>query len=265
MSQTRNVVIVGMARSGTSMTAALFRKAGYFVAWEEATETQAADHLNPSGYWEAGELLQANRDVLRRSGFARDNTWMFDAISDECASAIHGLSIEPHHRDLVQRYNRCQPWLWKDPRLCFTLPYWWRILDPSSTSVLVLVRSEDEIVRSFRRVGWRADSDVGRLRRCIRQHIQTARRTIERYKIPSIEVSYSDFAEAPDRVVDVLCREFGVALRREDLGYRSRHNSSSPQGRLRAAIERLADRCPPAVRHGLKRTLPRQLGRWLSS
>lgn len=75
--------------------------------------------------------MDANREILRRAGYPFDNTWMFEAITDTQANAIWDLEPEPSDVSLAQMYGAQSPWVWKDPRLCFTLGYWWKILDPS--------------------------------------------------------------------------------------------------------------------------------------
>ena len=252
----QNVIVVGMARSGTSMTADLFQRHGYFVAAEQA-ELRSGDKFNPSGYWEASRLLDANREVLRASGYTHDNTWMFPPIGESCAARVWTLDPLDGHRELIHLYEQNRPWVWKDPRLCFTLPYWWRLMDPSRTSVLLITRDEDEILRSFQRVGWRRDLDPKRLTICIRQHISAARNAIAQLSIPHLEIDYSDFRHRPEQLAQELKIHFGVVCSSPDLGYHAKHNTSSLVGRWRWRGERLWMSVPELIRSVLKRLLRR--------
>lgn len=252
----QNVIVVGMARSGTSMTADLFQRHGYFVAAEQA-ELRSGDKFNPSGYWEASRLLDANREVLRASGYTHDNTWMFPPIGESCAARVWTLDPLDGHRELIHLYEQNRPWVWKDPRLCFTLPYWWRLMDPSRTSVLLITRDEDEILRSFQRVGWRRDLDPKRLTICIRQHISAARNAITQLSIPHLEIDYSDFRHRPEQLAQELKIHFGFVCSSPDLGYHAKHNTSSLVGRWRWRGERLWMSVPELIRSVLKRLLRR--------
>ena len=55
----KNVIIVGMARSGTSLTASIFAKKGYFVADDPDKQLQAGNRHNPGGFWELDDLVEA--------------------------------------------------------------------------------------------------------------------------------------------------------------------------------------------------------------
>lgn len=246
-----NVLVVGMARSGTSMTARIFADAGYYVAHEEG-KLQDADLFNPSGYWEAPKVLNANRRLLARVGFGFDNTWMFDAITEEQAEQIPELEHAQEDVALVEEYERNAPWVWKDARLCYTLGYWWPLMDENTTRVLLLTRDRREILRSFRRVKWRQDMDPAGLYECIAAHLQSARRTIERLDIPFVEVDYSDFAKDPEGLARRLSSAFGVKLSKEDLGYVPIRNSSSISGRFRTILERIWRWLPGPVRRTVK-------------
>jgi len=253
----KNVIVTGMARSGTSMTVAALRRYGYWVAEDEGAELQSADRFNPSGYWERSAILDANRAVLKAAGFEHDNTWMFDPISPAIAKKISELTPLPVHRELVARYREHQPWVWKDPRFCFTLPYWLKLLDPKEIAVLLVLRNEDEIVRSFRRVQWRRDQREEPLRRCILQHWEAARSAITSTGVGCVEIHYSDFSKRPRALADAISEQVGVRLDSDGLGYRSEHNTSSLLGRIRWGLEAAADTVPSSVRKAVKRVTKR--------
>lgn len=61
----KNVLIIGMARSGTSMTSAIFSRYGSSVAENKENQLQKPDKFNPSGYWQAESLLKANKEISR--------------------------------------------------------------------------------------------------------------------------------------------------------------------------------------------------------
>ena len=63
-----NVIIVGIARSGTSLTASIFAKHGDFVAADRNTEFQDTSSHNPGRYWELIRLKDANAEVFQTVG-----------------------------------------------------------------------------------------------------------------------------------------------------------------------------------------------------
>src|SRR5918999_879126 len=168
----KNVIIVGMARSGTSVTARIFTYKGYFIGDMNKTFVREGDDHNPFGYFEADDLVAENVRVLNDSGFPFHNTWLFQPISQESAARIADIPILPAHRAFLRRYEENAPWVWKDPRLCFTLPYWWRLMDAARTVVVLVRRDPIDIYWSFQRMGWCKWGRAGRdlVVELVRQH-----------------------------------------------------------------------------------------------
>jgi len=252
-----NAIIVGMPRSGTSMTAAIFARAGYHVA-DEPDDLRGGDEYNPGGYWEAERLIQANAEIFRAAGFAHDNTWLYEAISNDQAARISGLDRIDEHQQLVTRFNRHQPWIWKDPRLCYTLGYWWPMMDRKTTRVLLLRRDPAQIYNSFVRLKWRQPGQAARdeVDALVRAHMQAAQIAIARYDIPHIVVDYAEFAGDGETTARRLSEFFAIRLTREDLGFDKRADNSGVRGRFAIALDRVADRLPPRVRHIVKYLMP---------
>ena len=237
----RNVIVVGTPRSGTSMAAYVFARQGYFAAQDES-ELRPGDRHNPSGYWEAERLIEANVDIFAAVGYPHHNTWLYEPLPEAAARHIADLTPTQEHRDLLESYETRRPWLWKDPRLCYTLAYWWKLIRPGSTSVLLIRRNPEHVFQSFVRMSWRnntpaeRDETIARLQ----AHLAAAERTLRELDIPHVAVKYEDFHDAPDRVARELGATFGLDLRGSDLGFEARrdHNHDRVRGRLSTRIQR---------------------------
>ena len=239
----KNVLIVGMARSGTSMTAAIFSRCGYFVAENEENQLQKADKFNPSGYWEAEKLLKANKEILSAVGFEYDNTWFHKQITEKQVSSIDHLTTMQEHSKLISQYNDNQPWVWKDPRLCYTLGYWWPLMDQENTCVLLLKRDSNEIFQSFLRVksSWHTTIPFSKneVFSRIEAHISSAENTLKKYNIPYLTIDYSDYKENPKGVAKKLNQYFSTSLSEHDIGYKKSADHSSIIGRISLLPEKL--------------------------
>ena len=254
----KNVIVVGMPRSGTSMTAAIFTRSGYFAAEDESTQLRGKDEYNPGGYWEAEPLINANADIFKRAGYSFDNTWLYDQISDDQVESIFNLEQSQEHIDLVKKYNLNKPWMWKDPRLCYTLGYWWPVMDKKSTCVLLLKRDPHEIYQSFLRLEWRSSSAESRrdvYDRIVR-HIDSAEHAIRKFDIPYIEVNYSDYKNDPDTTAKRLSEFFEIEIGSDDLGYDKKLNTSGIRGASMRAINKFGDLLPDRVRKFIKALVP---------
>jgi hypothetical protein len=261
----KNAIIVGMARSGTSLTASIFANRGYFVADDPVTDLQNAGSRNPSGYWEPRKLIEANVDILRSVGFEQHNTWIADQITHDQADAIYSVRQKIEHKRLLSQYMSNQPWVWKDPRFCYTLCYWWPLVDPKATGVLLITRDPDEILRSFSRIKWRDSSsdNEDRLLRIVQCHIDAARSCIKRFDIPHIEIDYSDYANKPEEVAERISNFFEIELSPHELGYRNKYNHSSVRGYLESCVEKIAAAVPESPRRLVKNITPKFLKRIL--
>lgn len=261
----KNVIVVGMPRSGTSLLAGIFARRGWFVSDDPDTELRSGDQHNPGGYWEAHTLTRLNAQVFAAAGYLENTSWLGEPIPDEAAERIPRLAPLEGHRELVARYLAHRPWLWKDPRLCYTLGYWWPLLDPGETCVLLTRRDPEAIWQSFTRLHWReatpeAKQDV--LMR-IHGHLRAAESAIGRLSIPHQEVLYEDFAADPHGMARRLSDFVGVRLSAADLGFTRKFDHSGVRGRVATFLEHRYEQLPRGLRGQLKRLAPRALVRRL--
>src|SRR5262249_15821969 len=135
----KNVLVVGVPRSGTSLTESIFANKCYFVAGEP--DSRDEDEPASPTHAEASSLLAANVQLLSGAGYVHENPWMLEPITETQAAAIPGLPKNDQHRAILDRLNAKQPWIWKDPRLCYTLGYWWPMMNPETTGVLFQTRN----------------------------------------------------------------------------------------------------------------------------
>lgn len=137
-------LIIGMHRSGTSLTANLLRQCGLWLGPEN--ELYGATPDNPGGHWENIAVTEVNDSLLHELGGGWDDVPELRAgwpakfpAQRERAKAIHaGLS-------------RPTPWGWKDPRASLVMPLW-LALAPDAR-VVVCVRHPLEVAHSLRRRG----------------------------------------------------------------------------------------------------------------
>ncbi|MFO7551201.1 MAG: glycosyltransferase [Haliea sp.] len=109
----RNVVVLGMHRSGTSMVAHQLHAFG-LEAGSEA-ELLAPREDNPAGFWERRDVVALNDEILGAAG----GSWFMPPAREQLAPA--------DYRERVAGILATLPkagWLLKDPRLLLTWPAW---------------------------------------------------------------------------------------------------------------------------------------------
>jgi hypothetical protein len=128
--------VTGMHRSGTSMVTRLLNVCGLDLGPERDLLPPAAD--NPAGFWENADFVRLDDALLR----ARGGSWKRPPATPGDGGALRGRALA-----LVGRFAGRDPWGWKDPRCCLTLPFW-RALVPG-LRVLVCVRHPLAAARSL--------------------------------------------------------------------------------------------------------------------
>lgn len=255
----KNVIVVGMPRSGTSLTAGIFPPKGYYIGDRSKAFLREGNDHNPFGSFEADDLIAENVRVLQAVGFDFHNTWLFEPISSEQIARIADVPVLSSHRDFVRAYEQRAPWVWKDPRLCVTLPYWWRLIDPERTVVVFVRRDPNAIYLSFLRRGWcqpgRAEREAVLAR--VQQHTDAATAAIESLDIPHAVVDHEEYMRAPAAVAHRLSVLCDLSISVDDLNVHSDLDHSSIRGRISSRLRRGLRRLPQRPVRRLERLIPR--------
>ena len=254
----KNVIIVGAPRSGTSMTANIFIKKGYHVTDDETENLQTANEFNPHGYWESAALRRCNEEIFNLVGYHYPNTWLQTSISDTQANAILSLDHKSKHRDFVDSFRDQQPWLWKDPSLCYTIGYWWPLIDSSTTRIIFARRNSNDVCNSFVRVNWCKNTHEGKSEALLKinRHVNFAKQVLDSHNIPYLEVDYSDYEKNGEKVARSISDYFDLNISEKELAYDKYLNSSKSIKRRATWI--LKSISPSPVKKLLKKLVPRR-------
>jgi hypothetical protein len=139
-------MVVGMHRSGTSAVTRVVNLLG--VPLGRADDIYSAED-NPSGHWESRQLCALNNVILRVfGGFAMG----MPALPGSWLQSRRATQLRGVMRAVFDDVYRGERWLWKDPRICLTLPLWRQVLD--DFCAVFVVRDADPVMRSlYRREG----------------------------------------------------------------------------------------------------------------
>lgn len=130
------LVVLGMHRSGTSLTAQWLKNCGLHMG----DQLHGADIGNPEGHFEDVDFMHLHERIL---GF--DNL-PSDGIINHPVNLNDNFAAEM--ANLVQEKNRRHiQWGWKDPRTCLFLPYYRSILP--NAKYLIVVRNYNDVVSSL--------------------------------------------------------------------------------------------------------------------
>ena len=134
------LLVCGMHRSGTSLTASLFHAAGVRLG----DQLLGVNHGNDRGHYEDLGIYEFHRTALRSQGLGTEG---FVAAGTVAVPE----SLQPVGRRLVaERDRQGGVWGWKEPRTVLFLDYWEAIL-PRARYVFVFRRPWEVVDSLFRR------------------------------------------------------------------------------------------------------------------
>ena len=138
------LIIGGMHRSGTSLTAEWLQCCGLYLG----DELVPADWTNPRGHFEDRSISRLQRAILEAAG-----------VSHYCVEGQPIRVAERFHeeaRELIRAREGRRPWGFKDPRTTLLLAFW-RALLPEARYLLVFrhyARVVDSLLRRERAFRW---------------------------------------------------------------------------------------------------------------
>lgn len=203
-----NVIVLTHGWTGSSVFAALAGAAGGWLG----DQTKLKPDYDT---FENAELVDLNRLLLRELAPRLDHEHTFDPDS-VCLidrRARHA-NLAPC-RDFVARCNEHRPWVWKDPRLTWTIRVWAPLLDLRQVRFLILTREPLQ--------AWASAN--------LRRHVQSYRFTtryndgitrsnlhfVQSTGAPYLSLSFEDLLLQPQRTLERLNELFGSRLSMADL------------------------------------------------
>lgn len=112
------ILIIGMHRSGTSLTTRLVNMLGAYFGPPMGRPEITID--NPKGFWEHPDVFRLNEALLG----AQSDSWKDLPHFPLDAAAAPPQTLQRHIGRIIGNMEKQRPWVLKDPRFCLTLPFW---------------------------------------------------------------------------------------------------------------------------------------------
>lgn len=214
-----------MHRSGTSLTAGLFQRAGL----ELGADLLSGKFDNPKGHYEDIDFLSFHRKELSKRGISNSGLYVSNYFKDR-------FLLELEAKRLIQARSELDSWGWKEPRSTLFLCSW-KTLIPQ-LKVLAVYRHPSMVVNSLERrllkiifskntplltqLHWR----ILKPYRLIKErqayynawlvYNQSILRFAECFPNDIIIVNLEDIVKHPDQLVDRVRNEFRFSFKREE-------------------------------------------------
>lgn len=206
--QRKNIIILTHGWTGSSVFSGLFGRAGYWLGAETVKKIDYNTNENSM-------LVDLNRRMIDEFGQGLDHEHRF---SDDDVALIarraEGMDLQPL-RDFVAQCNQNGHWLWKDPRLTWTIRIWARVLDLEKTAFLILTR---DLQQAWISANLRRHVQSTEFTRQYKDGITASNiRFLQQVGQPYVELSFEDLLLTPERALETLNRFFGTSLKIDDL------------------------------------------------
>lgn len=210
MSAKNNIIVLTHGWTGSSVFSALFGQAGYWLGGETV---QKVDYNT----YENMRLVHLNQSILTTLAPGLDHEHRFDPADlsgiDEQART-GALDMSPMCR-FVEECDARSPWLWKDPRLTWTIRVWRKVIDIDRVAFLLLTREPLQAwVSSNLRRHIQSPSFTRAYNGGITQANEAFVRSTGR---PFLSMSFEDLLLRPEDSLQQLNDTFGTAFHIADL------------------------------------------------
>lgn len=122
-------MILGSGRSGTSMVAGVLSSAGYYMG----EDLYPGNESNPKGFFESPDINRINERLIGAVVKPRPRGWRSRFYRTRPVAGQRWLALVPigttfvvpeDIEDQIATLTSKQPYCFKDPRFCYTLPAW---------------------------------------------------------------------------------------------------------------------------------------------
>ena len=202
------IIVTGMHRSGTSLTASLLQSAGINLGDRLMGEGLG----NAKGHFEDLDFVDFHQNVLQSQG-----------ISVAGWTEHNKIKVQPQYlagaKALISARKNLSIWGWKDPRTTLFLDFWSRLIPDAK--YLFVYRSPWEVLDSLFRRGdviFRTNPNFAVAQWC--NYNQAVLDFYQRYPEQSVLIDINSIIQSGDRFVALINQKFGLNLRSPESLYR---------------------------------------------
>lgn len=203
-----NIVILTHGWTGSSIFAGLLGRAGAWLGNETFVKPDYDTFEN-------ADLIKLNDQLLGRFAAGMNHQHEFDN------EHVRQILIRSRGEDLsdfrafMALCEKHRPWLWKDPRLTWTIRVWADLIDLSRTRFVVLTR---EPMQAWITSNLRRHVQSWAFTRAYKDGItQSNIRFLQERGLPYLSLSFEDLLLRPEATLQLLNGYLGISLQLADL------------------------------------------------
>lgn len=204
----KNLIVLTTGSSGSSVLTGLIAKQGFWLG-------EKTKKLNFDTY-ENAELVDLNIKILELSGFKRRDCNDMPAPSIERISELINEVDPTPFLKFLKKCKKNQPWLWKDPRLAYTIHFWAQFKDIKNADYLFIDRDPKQSYAGLilsRKVPMSYQEQI-----IMNQNYKkSCDSCLEKYGLSIYRCLFEDLILEPEEFIQNLNNEFGFNISIHDL------------------------------------------------
>jgi hypothetical protein len=203
-----NAIILTSGLTGSSVLTGLISQAGY---WTGDSSHKKEDYDT----YENQELIDLNLRLFEEAGYKGNYMTEFSPELLSQIGALYGRIDSRPYQLFLDKCNKHQPWIWKDPRLWLTIHFWKNLLHLDDCTFILLTREylQAWISATLRRQ-IRSYSSFKNYERRVQD---SAVEFLEEQRYPYLHVRYDELIARPAETIGALNRYLQTSLSVGDL------------------------------------------------
>ena len=221
----KNVIILGAGRTGSSFLSGLVSYNRFYINREMITSREGY----PDGDYENPELIMLNKQILLKSGYGYDKAFALKPVDIDSIKQFSKTAENTAFKNFVIKCNQNQPWLWKDPRLCYTIFFWQRFIDITRLRFIKITRDPYLVFRSH------SKHQVKHLKKDLYNNYAWQTRAVDRFLSEhNLNALHIDYAELKSPAIIHKINDYlETDISREDYFEIKKDNISKKESRFR--------------------------------
>ena len=198
-----NIIILTGGISGSSVLAGLIAKEGFWLG----TDTKKVAYDT----YENTSLVELNIQLFQSSDFHWRDIADIPPPSPQRIAMLYKTIDSENYRKFVTESDKHNPWLWKDPRLSYTIHFWQNLIDLHKCKFIVMLR---DLRQTWTGLILRGKFSIpfDKLK-LIHEASETSARTfLGINNIDYLSLTFEDLVITPNRTIDRLNCHLGTKL-----------------------------------------------------
>lgn len=204
----KNIIILTSGLSGSSVVTNLLSEAGY---WKGDVTCKKSDYNTH----ENSRLVELNSLLLNHVNYENEYSHFVKPEKLlEVEQLYHQIDIKPFEQ-FINDCEQSASWIWKDPRLWVTMPFWLNLLEEGSFQIVFVDRKNSqrwisELLRKNIQTFSYCKNYNNQIKKLIKQ-------LINNHNLSYCNVLFDDLIESPAATIDVMNSCIGCLLSVDDL------------------------------------------------